>query len=473
MPKIRFTLLVLFCVLLSCQLKNKENVSSSEKFSKDHKTEYYFKNIQAIDHWNLRYHKRYDIFSLEDQVNQIKANMDVAAELGFNSYLLFQKNAFQELLTWGGKHEPDTELQNAVQEVIAYGKQKGLDVFLHSNQFAWPKDVGVGFEDSDNAWKVYEEAVKELIKTFPDVAGYEVTGDETEGQLDTKKGLLKFHNLTARVLNSDGKERTALMRTWQRCGFLGLPEKELGVGDEPNLKYSIKNTSGDFNIIHPFDSAFIKPGVDGNRLLIEFDAWREYETHNIFPVYLGDYWAPRFRKIADLNVKSVGVRFNWNSGRFHIIDENRPYANWINIYTFHRFVQNPYVKPDDILMDFCKIHFPENPQAAFDMYKNSFEFVRAIYYNSEDENYLHHGGLERPRGKPVEMEQVKHAYNKMKLLIDKIPDSNQYKKDLQKYGLVISFLGRIAAGDKSVAQDWKSLDRESFDELAVSNAEKW
>jgi hypothetical protein len=62
-----------------------------------------------------------------------------------------------------------------------------------------------------------------------------VTGDETEGQLDTKEGLLRFHNLTARTLKSDGKHRIALMRTWQRCGFLGVPEKELGRGDEPNL----------------------------------------------------------------------------------------------------------------------------------------------------------------------------------------------------------------------------------------------
>jgi hypothetical protein len=385
---------------------------------------------------------------------------------------LFQKDAFQELLTWGGKHKPDEDLKNAIKEVIAYGKQKGLDVILHSNQFAWPDDVRVDYEDSEKAWQVYENAMKELIKTFPDVAGYQVTGDETEGQLDTKEGLLKFHNLTARALKSDGRERIAFMRTWQRCDFLGVPQKELGVGDEPNLVYSIKHTQGDFNIPHGLDTSFIKKGVNGTRLLVEFDAWREYETHNIFPIYLGDYWTPRFKAVADAGIKSVGVRFNWNSGRFHIADKNRPWANWINIYTFHRFVQNPYTNPDDILMDFCKEYFPEDPNAAFNMYKNTFDFVKAVYYRN-GEKYLHHGGLERPRGKPVPLDQVNTAYAQMKHLVDKIPDSNQYKTELQKYCLIISYLGRIAAGDDSVVDDWKKIDPESFKELAAENADAW
>jgi len=465
------SIIILLFSIFGCASKKRDNSSSPD--SGTQKTaEYYFKNIQVIDHWNLRYYKRYNIFSLKEQVAQIKANMDVAAELGFTSYLLFQKDAFQELLTWGGKHEPDRDLRNAVKEVIAYGKQKGLDVYLHSNQFTWPDDVGVDYKNSEKAWQVYENAIKELIETFPDVAGYEVTGDETEGQLDTKQGLLKFHNLTARALKSDGRERTALMRTWQRCEFLGVPEKELGVGDEPNLVYSIKHTQGDFNITNELDTAFIKKGVDGTRLLVEFDAWREYETHNIFPIYLGDYWAPRFKAIADAGITSVGVRFNWNSGRFPIVDKNRPWANWINIYTFHRFVQNPYANPDDILMDFCKEYFPEDPNTAFNMYKYTFDFIKAVYYRN-GEKYLHHGGLKRPRGTPVDLESVTRAYDKMKRLIDMLPDSNQYKKDLQKYCLVISYLGRTAAGDKSVAKDWKNLDRESFEELEASNAGKW
>jgi hypothetical protein len=123
-------------------------------------------------------------------------------------------------------------------------------------------------------------------------------------------------------------------------------------------------------------------------------------------------------------------------------------------------------------MEFCNEYFPENPQAAFDMYKHTFAFITAIYYN-QGEKYLHHGGLERPRGKPVPLKKVMDAYAKMKKLIDRISDENQYKKDLQKYGLIISYLGRIAAGDKSIVDSWRKLDRDSFDELAASNFDKW
>jgi hypothetical protein len=54
-----------------------------------------------------------------------------------------------------------------------------------------------------------------------------------------------------------------------------------------------------------------------------------------------------------------------------------------------------------------------------------------VYYRN-GEKYLHHGGLKRPRGTPVPLEQVNTAYAKMKHLIDIIPDSNQYKDDLKK-----------------------------------------
>jgi hypothetical protein len=223
------------------------------------------------------------------------------------------------------------------------------------------------------------------------------------------------------------------------------------------------------------DTDYIRRGVDGSRLLVEFDAWREYETHNIFPLYLGDYWGPRFRAIADAGIKNIGVRFNWNSGRFHIGDKNRPYANWVNLYVFSRFARDPYADANAILMDFCRKHFPEGPQAAFDMYKGTFEFIMDIYYNN-GELFLHHGGLKRRRGTPVSLDQVTRAYNKMKRLIDNIPDTNQYKADLQKDALVISSLGKIAADHKDaedIAKNWRRLDRDSYDELDAQAASKW
>lgn len=111
------SIIILLYSIFGCSSKTNNNTSSLDSGEKEARQNY-FTNVQVIDHWNLRYHKQYDTFGLKEQVAQIKANMDVAAELGFTSYLLFQKDAFQELLTWGGKHEPDQDLQNAVKEVI-------------------------------------------------------------------------------------------------------------------------------------------------------------------------------------------------------------------------------------------------------------------------------------------------------------------------------------------------------------------
>lgn len=143
MKRTLFSILILSLIFLGCNPKKQRNISSTTELRKKQISKNYFEKIQAIDHWNFRFHKRYDDFTLEEQTAQIRANMDVASELGFNSYLLFQKDAFQELLTWGGKYSPDEELQNAVRKVIAYGKTKGLNLYLHSNQFQWPKEIGV------------------------------------------------------------------------------------------------------------------------------------------------------------------------------------------------------------------------------------------------------------------------------------------------------------------------------------------
>lgn len=140
--------------------------------------------------------------------------------------------------------------------------------------------------------------------------------------------MLKFHNETARALRADGHQRIALMRTWQRVEVLGSPTT-LGRTDDENVLFSVKNTDGDFGCVKGFDEEFLEAVDDPERLLVEFDGWREYEAHNIFPIYLGDYWAPRFRRLAENGVKRIGLRFNWNSGRLPVTE--RPWANWVNV----------------------------------------------------------------------------------------------------------------------------------------------
>jgi len=438
-----------------------------------------FDELQVIDHWNLRYHKEYDDFSLEEQVAQIRRNMDVASELGFTSYLLFQKDAFPELLTWGGRHEPDDDLRRAVREVLDYAKERGLKLYLHCNEFMWPDGVDVPFGDTQAAWETYRQAIEELTALYPDLAGFEVTADETSGALETRDGVLKFHNETARALRADGRERIALMRTWQRVGFLGSPTT-LGETDDNNVFFSVKNTNGDFGISKEFDEEFLQAVDDPTRLLVEFDAWREYESHNIFPVYLGDYWAPRIKSLAEIGVKRIGLRFNWNSGRFPITE--RPWANWVNVFTFVRLAENPYADPDAILREFVRLYYPpEAHQAAFDLYKSSFGYVKDLYWNN-GEWITDHGYVNRESklgGKAVPtnwLDRVDASLLRMLSRIDALPEVGGYKENLRRGALAVSYLSRVSAlqigaeGDSAFLAKWQRTDPESFEELRVSQA---
>lgn len=439
-----------------------------------------FIDLQVIDHHNLRRYRPDEPEVVAREVAQIKRNMDVAAQLGFTSYLLFQEEAFPELLTWGGKHEPDDKLRKALREVLDHATARGLGLHLHCNEFMWPKDVGVPYGNTDQAWETYRNALKELIAIYPEIAGFEVTADETSGALNTKEGVLKFHNETARALNSDGRKRLALMRTWQRVSdFMGSPST-LGNGDEPNVIFSVKNTDGDFQITKGFDADFIGAVKAVDRLLVEFDAWREHETHNIFPVYLGEYWAARFQQLKNAGVQRIGVRFNWNSGEFPITE--RPWANWVNAFTLVRLAENPDSHPDDILREFVDIYFPAHSrEAAFSIYKGSFDYVKALYYH-DGEKITDHGRVNRARkigDKSVPkdwMTQVDARLEQMMKLIGQLPSKGAYKAEFERGAKAVAYMSKAiglqlgAAGDRGLIREWQEYDPASYEELCGRNA---
>ncbi len=441
-----------------------------------------FTELQVIDHHNLRRHRPDDPSAVAAEVSQIKRNMDIAARLGFTSYLLFQEEAFPELLAWGGKHNPDETLRKAVHEVLDHAKASGLKLYLHCNEFMWPREVGVPYGDNEQAWATYRNALQELISLYPEIAGFEVTADETSGALESKKGVVKFHNETARALNSDGRDRLALMRTWQRVGDFMGPVSTLGEGDRPNVIFSIKNTSGDFQITKGLDGDFIGEVKAADRLLVEFDAWREHETHNIFPVYLGDYWAPRFRQLRRAGVQRVGVRFNWDSKKFPITE--RPWANWVNVFTFTRLAENPDADPDDILREFVGLYFPtDSREAAFAIYKASFNYVKNLYY-ANGEKITDHGRVNRARkigDKSVPKDwltQVDVELEQMVDLIRNLPSEGAYKSELEQGARSIAYMSKAvglqlgASGNRGLIREWREYDPASYEELRGDNADE-
>jgi hypothetical protein len=172
-----------------------------------------------------------------------------------------------------------------------------------------------------------------------------------------------------------GKE--VQMRTWQRMGELDSPANmEQGVLD--NVYFSIKNTDGDFRLPNGLDEEFLTAAVP-KRLVVEFDAWREYEGHNYFPCWMGQVWAPRFKFVAKRGIPRLGVRLMWNSNKNPIFD--RPWGNFVNIYTFLKLAENPNRSAQDILVQFVKEHYPPSAhQAAVELYRYSPEFQKTMYY---------------------------------------------------------------------------------------------
>jgi len=371
-----------------------------------------FKELIFIDHENLRYVEGPDVTQF--QVNQIKQNIEQAMKYGVNSYLLFAKETMEAMLTYDfevdeignigeqafpsdSRHRRQAErLRKALHEVVAYANEKGIKLYFHSNQFifpekvlnvikpaAWGKAVCPGREAT---WAVYRGKIEEFFKFFPGISGLQITGDETQvsvlkckcekcRDMSFVERVNRLTNETATVAKKYGKE--VQMRTWQRMGELGNPANmEQGVLD--NVYFSIKNTDGDFRLVNDLDDKFLTAAVP-SRIICEFDAWREYEGHNYFPCYMGYYWAPRFKFLAEQGIPRVAVRLMWNSNKNPIFD--RPWGNFINIYTFLKLAENPHRSGQDILEQFVKEHYPPSShQAAINLYRYSTEFQKMMYY---------------------------------------------------------------------------------------------
>lgn len=371
-----------------------------------------FQELIFIDHENLRYVEDPQITQF--QIGEIKRNINQAKKYGVGGYLLFAKETMEAMLTYdfevqgigniglqafpaGIKHRREAErLRNALREVVAYADEKGIRLYFHSNQFIFPEEVlnvirsatwGTAVCPGREAtWAVYRGKIDEFFCLFPDIAGLQITGDETQvsvlkckcekcANMTFVERVNCLTNETASVAKKYNKE--VQMRTWQRMGELGSPANmEQGVLD--NIYFSIKNTDGDFRLPNGLDEEFLTAAVP-KRLVVEFDAWREYDGHNYFPCWMGGVWAPRFKFVGERGIPRLGVRLMWNSNKNPIFD--RPWGNFINIYAFLKLAENPNLSAQDILEQFVKEHYPADArEAAIELYDYSTEFQRTMYY---------------------------------------------------------------------------------------------
>lgn len=457
---------------------------------------YQFK-LQAIDHWNLRYFNETH-FTLEEQAEAIKRNMDILVELGFSSYLLFaREDIFESTLSYDFEIEgigniaqqaswsPNLRVRGLLQSVIDYGKELGLDVYFHSNQIWFPSSIlnvigGVNTHKppTETTWEIYRKKMDEFFEIFPDIAGLQITGDETMINLEEIEQINRLTNETA---DAAGPDRSVLMRTWQRIGALGHPDEDpykMFDGVRDNVEFSIKNTRGDFRYGNGFDFRYMDVAYP-ERVIIEFDAWREYENHNIFPFYLGEYWEPRFKEIADNGFTQIAVRLNWNSGFYPLIE--RPWTNWVNIYMFLGFARNPYVDPDIILQDYIDRYYPEDAsESAFDLYKATTDYIFALYYTPAIQDIADHGRVNRSGRVRVSLDndwfvRVDNAYYNILNKIEALPEGTPYIDELRKDAQILAYVSKgiaiVSGADDGnyFKTDWNNFDQESYIEMRGFN----
>lgn len=371
-----------------------------------------FNELIFIDHENLRYVEDEELTRF--QVHEIKRNIDVAVKRGIHTYLLFAKETMEAMLTYdfavdgighigtqafseNSEHRREAvRLRKALREVVEYASQAGIGLYFHSNQFIFPDEVLEVIKPAtwgtavcpgrEETWEVYRGKINEFASIFPELAGLQITGDETQvsvlscdcpecRMIDFAERVKLLTNATAEVAAQFNME--VQMRTWQRMGELGDPS-QMEQGILGNVSFSIKNTDGDFRIAHGLDREFLQAAVP-DRIICEFDAWREYTGHNYFPCYMGDVWADRFQFLRDQGIGRIAVRLMWNSNTNPIFD--RPWGNYLNLYAFMQFSKNPDLDGQKVLRMFVEKHYPESAwEPAIELYNYTPDFHRTMLY---------------------------------------------------------------------------------------------
>lgn len=203
------------------------------------------------------------------------------------------------------------EAAKHVRENIAEAHANGLKAYYFTDIFVLPKKLVEIYKDEicnekgeitldkPKTLEIHKIMLDELFETFLDLDGLVVRTGETylnnvpyhTGNDPIQHGV-EDHVKLINFLRTEvcvKRNKMIFYRTWLSAGMDKKPEVYLNVTNQikphPNLVFSIKHTSGDYQRTLDFNPTL---GIGNHPQIVEVQCQREYEGKGSYPNYIGE-----------------------------------------------------------------------------------------------------------------------------------------------------------------------------------------
>jgi len=309
------------------------------------------------------------------------------------------------------------ELKKRFKPLFAYARQKGVDIFLYSDMVMLTPSLEsylldeIGGLDTTRPefWQVYQKGLEELFMAFPEVKGiyirigeagtiYNIKGWDYRSELLVRTGPAVKSMLNAFLDVAEQFDKLVVFRTWSvGVGQIGdmhtnpqTYETILGDIVSDRLIVSTKYCNGDFYSYIPLNRTLYQ---GSHKRLVEFQARREFEGFNAFPLFLGPLYQKALLSFLEQNKNIEGIWLWTQYGGplragplslypfhgFNLITD-------LNVNTTAQLALNPGLDIRGQAENWIRNHFGEDPVMVAtlgDVLLSSFEIMKKGLYISE------------------------------------------------------------------------------------------
>jgi hypothetical protein len=293
--------------------------------------------------------------------------------------------AILDLVPWGAEPERSRNEENRkrAKELIGYAHSLHLKFFSFANEFTYHpsllQEFGAQLSPCDpRFWEAVRAKFRRLFQAVPELDGIELCNDDLSGFWDNYRAFDVMHDApecewpldkrfrtfvqTVQQVVADEFHKTYFQFTWSLVSHEqhNQPDvfRKIFTPEVPltNLFLIPKITATDRWWFQPFNPTF---NLTRHRTVVGFETMNYYEnseTH-LFPTFAGPYYQAGLQfllRTPDPNVRGSGYRAGPESTGWD--------TESLTAYTLSRLSWDPKEDIEQILRDFCAIHF--GPEAA-------------------------------------------------------------------------------------------------------------